>query len=681
MSRPQSTLLVVLTAAVTVGMVLPAGVVAGPAGTADQTAQQSAGQTVSVGTGQQLSTVLVVTGQEVRTEAAAAGFEQQFNQTTATQKGEAVAERAAALAERATELRDRYDELTAALRDGDIDGTEYAQRVASLAAQVKAVETGVTRVTDRAAMVPGAERQALNITAADLGEIVDEVSPFSGQTADAVLSQFTGEVDGEIEITVNETLEIEVTNENGDRSKQIERPRPGDGDNDTSDRDGDDDDSNQEYALNQSDALAIATDTLSAPTQGAWVLTSASADDGAYELEFVLQGPGDGEAEVAVDGRTGTVFELEESIEAPGEDEDAENDGEDDGDDRLAIQITDGEPGPGAEITLTVTRSGEPVSGATVELEERVVGTTGENGRLTLTLPADGADIEATDGEAEGELEFEFAEDESEDRDEDDDDGEESPLGATADIENGTVTVSVLLGNEPLENATVTANEEAVGPTGPDGTVSFPLPDQDDLEIKIEYNDREAELEYKLEDEREQTGQDGDEQKENGQPDDNGDAERLTLEVTEGEPAPGAEITLTATQNGEPASNATVELNDSTVGSTDSDGSVTLTLPSADAEITVTDGDAEGELEFEFENEDEEEDEDKENEDDEEDADDENEDGAKDAEDADDEDEAGDEDDEEETEDEDDEDADDENEDDAEDPDEEDDESGEDDDQ
>ncbi|ERG89741.1 MAG: hypothetical protein J07HX5_01913, partial [halophilic archaeon J07HX5] len=591
MSRLQTTLLVVLTAAVVLGMALPAGAVVEPAEGADQTAQQSAGQTISVGAGQQLSTVLAVTGEEVRTEAAAAGFEQQLNKTAATQKGELIAERATALAERATELRDRYDELTAALRDGDIDGVEYAQRIASLTTQVTAVETGVTRVTERAATVPDAERQALNITATDLGQIADEAAPLSGQTPDAVLSQFTGEVDGEIEITVNAVLEIEVTNENGDQSTQIERPRDRDGDNE--DRNND---SSRGYALNQSDALAIATDALSEPSQGAWVLTSISADDSAYELEFVFQGPGDGEAEVAVDGQTGTVFEFEESIEAPGEDEG--DDGENNNDKQLAIQVTDGDPGPGAEITLTVTRNGEPVSGVTVELEENVVGTTGENGSLTLTLPGGEADIKAADGEAEGESEDED-EDEN-DESENENSGEERPLGATADIENGTVTVSVLLGNDPLENATVTANQESIGATGPDGTVSFSLPDQDELEIKIEYNDREAELEYELE-----NGQKENEQQE-GQPGNSEDTERLTLEVTEGEPAPGAEVTLAVTENEEPASNASVELNGNAVGSTDSDGSITLTLPDTDAEIKLTDGEAEGEVEFEFENEDEE---------------------------------------------------------------------------
>jgi PGF-CTERM protein len=54
-------------------------------------------------------------------------------------------------------------------------------------------------------------------------------------------------------------------------------------------------------------------------------LTSASADDGAYEFEFELHGAAEGEAEVAVDGETGTVFEFEESVESGDDDSDGDD--------------------------------------------------------------------------------------------------------------------------------------------------------------------------------------------------------------------------------------------------------------------------------------------------------------------------------------------------------------------
>jgi len=469
MSRLQTALVVALTAAVAVGMAIPAGAAVGPTSSAEQVDDNSPGQTVSAAVGQQLSTVLSLTGAEVRSEAADAGFEQRFNQSNATERGEAVADRAVVLSERATELRTEYETLTEAIQAGEIDGVTYAQEVASLAAAASTVETSLDRLTERAATLPAAERRALNVTDADLAAVSEELGALSGQTAAAILSQFTGTVGGEIEIGTDNGLEIEVENEDGERSTQFERPRDGDG----------------SFELNQSTALANAKDALSEPATGAWVLTSSSADDGVYEFEFEFNGPGEGEAEVAVDGQTGTVFELEESTEAAEDDED-----EDEDDERLAIELIEGEPAPGGNVTLLVTGGGQPVSGATVELGDAVVGTTGPDGTVALTLPADEAEIEVTDGEREGELEFEFADDE-----------EDVSLGATADIENGTVTVSVVLGDEPIEGALVTANDAAVGTTGPDGTVSFPLPDDDELDIEVEHGDGEAELEYEFEDE------------------------------------------------------------------------------------------------------------------------------------------------------------------------------------
>ncbi len=484
MSRLQTALVIALTAAVAVGMAIPAGAAVGPTSSTEQVDDQPPGQTVSAAVGQQLSTVLSLTGAEIRSEAADAGFEQRFNQSNATERGEAVADRAVVLSERATELRTEYETLTEAIQAGEIDGVTYAQEVASLAATASTVETSLDRLAERAATLPAAERRALNVTDADLAAISAELGPLSGQTAAAILSQFTGTVGGEIEIGTDNGLEIEVENEDGERSTQLERPRDGDG----------------SYELNQSAALANAKAALSEPSTGAWVLTSSSADDGAYEFEFDFTGPGEGEAEVAVDGQTGTVFELEESIEAGDDDDD---DDEDD-DERLAIELIEGEPAPGANVTLLVTDGGQPVSGASVELEEAVVGTTGPDGIISLTLPADEADIEVTDGDREGELEFEFADDE-----------EDVSLGATADIENGTVTVSVVLGDEPIEGALVTANDAVVGTTGPDGTVSFPLPDGDELDIEIEHGDGEAELEYEFDDEEEQEEREDDENDEN----------------------------------------------------------------------------------------------------------------------------------------------------------------------
>ena len=76
----------------------------------------------------------------------------------------------------------------------------------------------------------------------------------------------------------------------------------------------------------------------------------------------------------------------------------------------------------------------------------------------------------------------------------------------------------------------------------------------------------------------------------------------LRMVVAEGTPGPSERITVQVLANGDPASNVPVYLTDRPVGTTDSDGRVTVTLPAADeAELTAETDDAEAELEFEFE--------------------------------------------------------------------------------
>lgn len=116
---------------------------------------------------------------------------------------------------------------------------------------------------------------------------------------------------------------------------------------------------------------------------------------------------------MAVDGQTGTVFELEESVEAPEDDDD-------DGEKRLALTVIEGEPAPGEEITLRVTDSRGPVANAAVELNEAAVGETDANGIISVTLSSEEADIEVTAGDVDGEREFEFDDEESSDAGDDD---------------------------------------------------------------------------------------------------------------------------------------------------------------------------------------------------------------------------------------------------------------------
>lgn len=464
---------VALTALLVVGLLFPAGSAAGVfAGQSDAGAvgQQGTDTQVSVEVGEQLSTVVETTSSDVRTEAESVGFEQRLAAANATERAALIAERARALKNNSVELRSEYERLTDAYQQGNVTTSQYARQIAALSASATNVERSVTQLQQRASTLSAAERRGVDVTDDDLAEVTSGINPLTGPTASAVLGRFTGENSGEISIEVGERIEVSVESD-GERSRQYEQPR-------------DDDDS---YIINQSAALATAKAQLSGGPD-VWALRGVSTEDGAYEFEFRYLGTGEGEAEVAVDGSSGTVFSLEESVEAPEDDDEYDEDERKDEQlEDLVVRVLSGEPTPGSNVTLRVLGAGEPVENATVRINEQAVGTTGADGRLQVTFP-EGEEVEivATAGEAEGELEFEYEDD------------EERELGATASIDGQTITVTVVRGGQPLEGATVTLNENATQTTGPDGQASFEFSEAE-LEITIQYDDQEAELEYELE--------------------------------------------------------------------------------------------------------------------------------------------------------------------------------------
>ena len=71
-----------------------------------------------------------------------------------------------------------------------------------------------------------------------------------------------------------------------------------------------------------------------------------------------------------------------------------------------------GDVAPGETVTLLVTFEDEPVAGAEVEVNGEEIGTTGDNGTISFTIPEDAEEleIEVKLGELEGELELDFSE-------------------------------------------------------------------------------------------------------------------------------------------------------------------------------------------------------------------------------------------------------------------------------
>ncbi|MFC4247457.1 PepSY domain-containing protein [Natribaculum luteum] len=496
-------LLVAMAVLLCTGAIGPA-VVAGVS-TADR--QTNGG--VDVTAGAQLSTVVTATSDEVRTEFENTAFDERIERGNESDRAAAIADRAAVLENRSATLRAEYEAATEAYRNGELDRSAYAQRLASLSARAQGVVESYDRLEERAAEVDDFELAAAGVNETALADGKASVTRLTGAGSEALLRHFTGEERGEVELEFDDGVSIEVESEDGERSREFERPRDGNG----------------TLVISQSDALAIAEDTLSA-ANGTWILDESETDDGLYEFEFVLTGSEVGDAEVSVDGETGTVVALEEEIAARDEDEDDEDGEEDNEDDeideddddkRLAILVDEGTPNPGEQVTLVVLADGQPAAGATVAVNGQSVGETNDDGTITVTLPSEEADIEAEYADADAELEFEF----------DDEREDDSRFQADATVENGTATVSVTFDGEPVSGATV-ATDDWSGTTDDDGVVSFPFElsdDEDELEVDVVSGELETELELESDGDVVEDGDEDDAEDEDGEEDSEGDEE------------------------------------------------------------------------------------------------------------------------------------------------------------
>ncbi|VTT87072.1 hypothetical protein DM2_3110 [Halorubrum sp. DM2] len=541
--------------------------------------------------GQQLATIIAVTDDEVSGDVAASSLDAALEDANESERATVLAERSAALRERADEIVADQREARVAYEDGEIDRGEFAQRLAVLAGQARTVDRGFERVAGGTDDVSEIELRAAGYDRSANADARERLARVTGTGASALLAQYTGESAGEFSLEVDGGVSIEVESDDGERSREIERDQPGNG----------------TFEVNQSEALTAATAELSTDADGEWTLrsTDRDEDDGYYEFEFAFFGPETtGEAEVSVDGQTGTVFEFEEETEPRERDDDDDDDADEET--PLSISIVEGTAEPNATVTLRVTAAGEPVEGATVELDDRDVGTTDADGRIDVTLPDDDeVDIEVVDGEREGELELTLGADD--DRDEDDF-AERFSVGGS--VENGTVDVSVTYDGEGVEGVSASVDGDRVGTTDADGTLSFDAPDDDEFDVTLVKGAFEAEIEFSVGsdgtlatgdvdvDERDD---DADDVEGDGRDDDADDTD-LSVAVVSGDPAPGVTVTVEVTDtDGEPVEGATVEVGGEVAGTTDADGRIDVTLPDEDeVEIEVEDGERDGELEFEF---------------------------------------------------------------------------------
>lgn len=494
-SRYLALLVVLLVAGLGVTMVV----------TGDTTRQDNAnGSNVSVGAGDQLSTILSTTDDDVRTDIEEAGIEVEYERSTDAERAETLADRAEALRERAQEIREEYEELTEEYEEGEITADQYAQQLAILNNRAENVLDSLDSLQGRADNVSQFDLRAAGFDTLTLENASEQLADLSGTGPAALLERFTGQRTGELEIETGDGLRIEVENEDGESSREIRYP----------------DDGNNSMTVAQSDALESARNQLS-DRDGNWTLTDASvhADSGYYNFEFALESPSlDGESEIRIDGSSGEPLRIEEEIEPlddedeaddddEGDDEADDDEGEDDADDGdeadeeddeqdedLFILVSDGVVQPNETVTLQVQSPAGPVENATVSLDDEVVGQTDATGSIDLTLPSGEFEIEATHGDAEAEIEFEF---ESEQESESDAVARNVTIDAT--LENRTVTVQITHDGEPIPDVAVDINGEDAGVTDAAGEASGTIDaDSEEVDVEFERGEFEAESTYEI---------------------------------------------------------------------------------------------------------------------------------------------------------------------------------------
>ncbi|WP_435347164.1 DUF7096 domain-containing protein [Haloarchaeobius sp. HRN-SO-5] len=493
-------------------------------GTPAAMAVQDAQSSVNVTVGQQLSTVIGVSSDEVQTDFENTAFDISLERASGNEQTEAIAERADELRDRDEAISREYQAATEAYRDGELSGSEYAQRLAALNARASNLLDSYEQLQRRAANRSALELRAAGVDQSAIDAAVENLRSVSGTGTHALLEQFTGESEGEIRLETENGLSIEVESEDGERSREFERPR----------------DTDDDLTVSQSDALETARAALSDLETGTWTLTGSTVkqDDGAFEFAFSLRNASEltGEAQVAVDGSSGTVFALDEEIDARGDEDDAEDDEdhEVDGDGELVMVVVEGTPAPNETIRVQVLADGDPADDVTVSLNDRAVGTTDADGTVEVALPASGeADLTARTADSDGGLEFEFGAD----------DGDDvfRMLDVDATLDGDAVTATVDYDGDSVENASVYVNDRAVGTTDSDGTVAFTVDTTatERLELDVVKGAFEIELTYAIQDGKlvlTEEAHEGDGDKaEVEETDDEEDDERETTTETESE--------------------------------------------------------------------------------------------------------------------------------------------------
>jgi hypothetical protein len=98
-----------------------------------------------------------------------------------------------------------------------------------------------------------------------------------------------------------------------------------------------------------------------------------------------------------------------------------------------------------------------------------------------------------------------------------------------------TVTIELTDGNETVDGVNVTVNDEPAGSTDENGTLSFTLPNDEEVEIEAEHGDAESEFEFEFESEDEESEEDEQEADEESEDEESEEDEQEADEESEDE--------------------------------------------------------------------------------------------------------------------------------------------------
>ena len=152
----------------------------------------------------------------------------------------------------------------------------------------------------------------------------------------------------------------------------------------------------------QGESIAIRVTSGITPVGDASVLVNdrkvGTTDENGLKT-FIVPSEKELEIEVTKDQAKG---ELEIDLERESEEQETD-------DDELTIKVVSGDVLPGKSITILVTANGNPLAGSLVIVDDREVGTTGPDGRISFVLAeVEELDIKAVKGEMEGELKIDL---------------------------------------------------------------------------------------------------------------------------------------------------------------------------------------------------------------------------------------------------------------------------------